>query len=953
MNVQNPTRARLFRRSLMAMACAAAAAPSYSQSAAAPSDAASAPQVAIQRVEVTGSRIKQIDAEGASPVQVIKRDDIAHTGATNVRELLDSLASTSTSGSLSDVGGSNSFASGASSASLRNLGKQSTLVLLNGRRIAAYPLADYSEVFSNIDTLPLDVIDRVEILKVGGSAVYGSDAVAGVINIITRSSYHGLQADASIQHATRAGFGSQSAALTGGIGDYAKDGFNLLGNVEFYHRDSLQWSSVYKQANPAYPAHSALFGSKSSYSYPGTIIGVGPIYGCAPVVGGICRYDRLAHLEAIPKTDRVNALLSGSKRLAGDTELFGEVLFSDIKVTYGQAFPTYGAAALPVQWGDPQTGLPKTFYYRGLPAEHPLNPTGDEVEFRYRFVDAPSFHKTDTKQYRALTGLKGTTSAWDWESAIGIMGGKTQDLQAGSFSDSGFKSVIGDYLTPDQQLGADFFNKPGGYQIGKPNSAAVLNTLFPVVGFTGKVTQEFWDGKISGDLLQLPAGPLSLATGFELRHESLAITPTNNLATGDIVGVGTSASDASRKYGAIFAEVQVPIIKHLDASLAGRFDKFPGISAHFSPKVGLRFQPADALLLRGTFETGFRAPNLTESAPSTKFSFEPGVSDTNRCNSALALSDALTAQADALPDSDPNKTLLQTRANSVVDNECNTSVANVTKNNPALKPETSKTFSLGGVLQATTNWSTSLDYWSIHRRNEINTRSTQDLLTVESTLPPNTIARGSLASDPTFSSAEQSTYHVTQGHINAVNNTFQNLSQTKTSGFDIGLNGKVATAVGELSLSIDGAYTLDYHQFSQARNGFGDNLAGRYGYSKLVLNTSTSLKLGDFSHTIRYVYNSPTKLQLDFDDTSWNDTGCAKAGVSGPECRISAYNRFDYALAYTGIKGWTVSAYIRNVLGKRPPVDLRAFGAPTGILPPSLEDVQGRLLKLAVSYKFL
>ena len=133
----------------------------------------------IQKVVVTGSNIRHVDAETASPVQVLKREDIARLGVNSVREALDNL--TSADNALSDISGSNSFASGGTGASLRGLGKQSTLVLLNSRRVAPYALADYNEVFTNLDTLPLSAVDRIEVLKNGGSAIYGSDAVAGVI----------------------------------------------------------------------------------------------------------------------------------------------------------------------------------------------------------------------------------------------------------------------------------------------------------------------------------------------------------------------------------------------------------------------------------------------------------------------------------------------------------------------------------------------------------------------------------------------------------------------------------------------------------------------------------------------------------------------------------------------------------------------------------------------------
>lgn len=138
-----------------------------------------------QRVEITGSNIKRAQVETASPIQTMTRQEIIQTGASNVRELLDTV--TASASALSDVDGSNSFASGASGVNLRDLGKSSTLVLVNGRRVANYGFADGAqENFTNIDAIPTDIIDRIEILKDGASAIYGSDAVAGVINIITK-----------------------------------------------------------------------------------------------------------------------------------------------------------------------------------------------------------------------------------------------------------------------------------------------------------------------------------------------------------------------------------------------------------------------------------------------------------------------------------------------------------------------------------------------------------------------------------------------------------------------------------------------------------------------------------------------------------------------------------------------------------------------------------------------
>jgi len=934
------------RRTVLALACASLATAAWSQE-----DTTNQP--AAQKIEVTGSRIKRIDAEGASPVQVLRRESIQQTGATTISEALATLSSSTSS--LTDIGGSNSFAPGASSASLRNLGKQSTLVLLNGRRIAAYPLADYSEVFSNLDTLPLDAVDRIEILKSGGSALYGSDAVAGVINIITRTSYQGLQVAASGQQSIDNGkYASQSASITGGFGDMANDGFNVLANLEFYHRDNFFYSDILGYANPAYKEFSPGFGTPSTYSYPGNVIGVGPVDGCDPkmIIGGLCRYNRYERFEVIPPTDRTNLLVSGRMRLGEDMTGFAEVLYSRIEAAYHGAFQAYGQALGTTIWGDPLTSGSKTFYYRGLPAGHPLNPTGSEAEFRYRFVDGPSEEHTTTDQYRILAGLQGAWSTFDWEVAGGVLGGRTKDKQRGAFSDSGFKTMIGDYKDGAADLDPDFFNKPNGYHIGEKNSAEVLNTLFPTFGYKGDTTQTFVDGKISGDIAKWAAGNVGLATGFDLRHEKMTISPDDRLASGDIVGFGVSQSDASRSFGAVFAELSLPIFKSLEGQLAGRFDHFPGFPTHFSPKVGLRYQPIPELLLRSTYEGGFRAPNLTESAKSTKFAFQPGIDDIKRCPQAVALADDLIAQADGLPDTDPNKPLLYARADNIQQSECQTSVPVVTANNPDLKPETSRSFTLGIGFQPIQHWSATVDYWNIYRKNEIGLKSIQDLLTIEDSLPEGVLNRSPLASDTTFTAAERAQYGVSVGPLESVHGQFENLLKTKTSGIDFSVKGEIPTPIGAVSLDLDATYTLAYRAWSTTRDGWGDNLAGRYGVPRWQTALTTGLKTGDFSQSLRYVWRSGTTLQGDFDDTTWSKAGCEENGVTPGQCKLGDYNRWDYSVAYSGIKDLVIGVHVRNLFRERPPADFKAFGF-GGIIPPDYEDTQGRMLKLSLQYKFM
>jgi iron complex outermembrane receptor protein len=933
----------------------------------------------MERVVITGSNIKRIDTETATPVQILRREEINRLGVNSVREMIETL--TAATSSLSDIGGTNSFAGGASSASLRNLGKQSTLILLNSRRVAPYALADYNEVFTNLDALPLDAIDRIEVLRNGGSSIYGSDAVAGVINIITRRDFQGLQARGTReQSVANEQFNTSTASLTGGYGDYQRDRYNVLANVEVFHRGNVIWRDVLDDINPAYgarfsalaPNSGQMFGRRgapSTFSYPGNLIGQGPIAGCTTLnSAGQCVYDRFSRFEAVPAADRVNALVSGRVQLGNGTESFTELLYSHTRTTYTSAFGTYGSTNADVIWGDPGSGSGRAFGYRFLSPASPLNTTGEPLELRYRYADAPSGRVTKSDQYRLLTGLRGTLAgAYDWESALGVMGGKTRDRTTGALSDSAFRSVVGDYtqtLAGDpgceasfpgycQYTAADpnFFNR--GYRPGQANAPEVLAQLFPQQGYDGKITQYFIDGKLTGEVGKIDDRAVGLAVGGEVRHEQFRITPTANLLSGDIVGYGAATADASRTTEAVFAEVNLPLTRQLELIGAARVDKFPGFKAHASPKVAARFAATPALMLRGTFEGGFRAPNLTESAQSSKFAFDNGVNDPQRCPQAQRLADALRAQAAALPATDPNQALQLARADIVQQNECAAGVASIVVNNPGLKPEVSRSATVGLVLEPLRGSSLSLDYWHILRKDEIGLKTTADLLAAEADQPPGVINRQPLAQDKTFTAAEQAQYGVSAGPLASTSGRFENVARTKTSGVDLSATSRVDTRYGRLDLLANATYLLQLKNFSATRNDYGDNLAGRYGYSKLVADVSAALQTGDFNNSLRLVYNSKTSLNTDYYDEAYTGAGCADLGWSSDECRVRAFARLDYNLRYTGIKNLTLSLYLRNVTNRRPPLDLRALNSDGGgIIPQSYADVQGRMLRLTVEYKF-
>lgn len=921
----------------------------------------------VQKVIVTGSNIKTIEVETAAPVQVITRADIARQGVTNLADLINNTAASGTSGNLTDIGGSNSFAPGATAVGLRNLGEQSTLILLNGRRLPAYALADFTNIFTNLDSIPIDIVERVEILKVGASAIYGSDAVAGVINIITRTNMQGVEVSADRTQSIQSGtFPTTKASITAGFGNYDTDGYNVMVNADFYKRGSVMWTNLLGYTNHDLTSTSAAFGHPSSYSYPGNLSdgsSVKAVPGCAPSLlkGGACFYNRYERFQAVPSSDRDDFYSSGTLNLGGGTQAFGEAMYSKIKTDYIDAFQYYGDGLGPLFWANPSTGQLLTFNYLGIPSG-PLNTSGtDGAGFRYRFADSPSYQNVDSSQYRVLGGLRGTLNKdYDWEAAAGLMGSKTQTTSQGWFSSSGFiqeignyNNYVGDVFGPLAYTAADpnFFNQPNGYHPGQPNSAAVLNTLFPVNGYAGKDAQTFVDAKISGPVMTLPAGTMNFAAGGEVRHESYSITPSANLANGDIVGNGLSASDASRTSEALYGELNIPVLSHLEAAPAVRVDKYPNLQAHFSPRLSLRYAPTDSLLFRGTIENGFRAPNLVESANSTKIAFQSGTSDPLRCAQANALSNDLLNQANALPPTSSQAATLIARAESIVQSTCSFGLENNTQNNPALQPEKSKTISLGMVFEPVKGYKASIDYWNIDRHGTIGLPSTAQLLSGAPLPPGTTLNRAPLnpAADPVFTAAEIAQYGVTAGPLLGVVQQLENINEQKTSGFDLGFKTVTKTGLGKITTALDGTYMLGYYDTSIS--DLHENLAGQYGYSRFLGNLTVSLDTATIAQSLRLNYQTGYVLQLGSSDTTWSVAGCKQVKFSADQCRVRPAQTVDYYLAYTGIKNLTLSTNVKNIFNQKAPADLRAFGV-SGVIPNALQDAEGRMLQVSMMYKF-
>jgi iron complex outermembrane receptor protein len=266
----------------------------------------------------------------------------------------------------------------------------------------------------------------------------------------------------------------------------------------------------------------------------------------------------------------------------------------------------------------------------------------------------------------------------------------------------------------------------------------------------------------------------------------------------------------------------------------------------------------------------------------------------------------------------------------------------------------------GLAFQPVKSFSTTLDYYAIERVNEIGTKSVSDLLNAESQQPAGTIVRApDFSNDPTFKTpAEVAKYAPGAGRLNLVSGQFVNLGKTKTSGVDWTMTSQFSDPLGNVSVNFDSTYLLEFKQFSTSDNRYGDNLAGRWGFPRFNFKLRASQEWGSWTHTLTYFWTGSTTLTGDYFDATngvvnWSVGDCAnKKKLDANQCQVHSYNRLDYNLAWRPTKALTLSANLRNVLGRRPPINYRSFGQ-GGIIPDNREDVMGRVLRLAVEYRFL
>jgi iron complex outermembrane recepter protein len=910
-----------------------------------------------QTVEVTGSRIKRTDAETAAPVQTVTREEIERSGKASVAELLQTL-SVDNQGSVPTTFG-NGFASGASGISLRGLGTASTLVLVNGRRVAPYGLADDGQkVFADLNMIPMEAVERVEILKDGASSIYGSDAIAGVVNIILRKDYQGGALKATVGQ-SRYGDGREArASITGGFGSLDSDKFNVLLNLEvskkgeIWNRDREGRTNYIGRTdlrNNGFSAQEALGGTGAiidnnvagsavngnvrnpttlDYYNRGNLAGADftrtfPGAACSNFTShpqgdplGGCLTDATAEYGQIqPSQKSVNLFGRGSVQLGRDTVAYAELNFYKNKSqSSGTPSGVSGSVGYP--------GGPVSNASVSLGAAHEDNPYfGSSARLRYLAADVgPRVSNVESEFTRALVGVQSTLGSWDLDSAVLYSQNKVSNSRTGFLQRDVAFALLNPTATNVANATANsaaYAALPAGstWRIAESaglNSAALYGALSPTISNDAISKTGQIDVKASTQLGKLDGGPIGFAVGAEYRKESIRLDPTQGTDRGNIIGLGYSAYNGSRNVTAAYAEVLAPVTKQLELSAAIRADHYSDVGDSFTPKVGVKFTPINQLAIRGTYAQGFRAPSSAENGKGGLAAFSTAA-DPLRCDLGVA-------------------------------SACNpAAIAIITSPNPNLKPEKSDSFSLGLVFEPIAGTNASFDIWQITRKNEIN----QELTSAA-------IAAGHVSRDPTTATSTPGD----PGAITAVLANYVNSSKTTVQGLDIDLRHS-------MSLGDMGKLTLDLkltHLFKLERtetDGTTSDFAGTHGNCDVTNCIGTPANRANFGATwdagavtvasvVNYRGGISNKLAK-------ADVDCASHFADGTDapagCKLGSFTTVDLSLRYRPIKNVEIFGSVLNLFDAKAPLDPLTYGA-ASYNPLDYMGAVGRYYSVGARYKF-
>ncbi len=657
----------------------------------------------VETVVVTGTMLHQTVTP--SPVTVISREQIDQSSLTSITDVIRAI-SADNSGTIPTAftGG---FAVGASGVALRGLTVNSTLVLIDGLRTTNYALADDGQRgFVDLNTIPLDAVDHVEVLKDGASSLYGTDAIAGVVNIILKNDYQGESGEAEFGTSQHGGGTMARATATFGTGDLSSDHYNAYINFEYERDDAIQvgqrgfpfntndlTSIGGEDLNAGDPGLNlgSIYGSVT----PGILTNPGDVTSGVPLPGAVSHPLQPCGPKSTQKTDSSgNVFCEQNLTLYGDDQPYESrfgvytrfTIEPNAKTTawldasYFQNDVTASGQPTQIQNGTPHNtdniALPATLPDGSLNPNDPFASLGEAALINYAFGDIPSFTYENNHVVRAVAGLKG--SLWDWDYNANL-------VAAHSWLDS---TLTGFVSYP--QLISDVTNGTYNFIDPSKNSAATRAALSPPAVKTSTTDLDEAVLNVTRDVFDLPGGPVGVGIGVEGRYEATFDPDLNpNMM---YQGLGVAHTIGHHTVFSAYGEILAPVLPSLELDVSGRYDHYSDFGGNFDPKVGVKWTPIDPITLRGTYSEGFRAPSFAENGSSASegfITFSPPQSFINEHN---------------------NDGYVQPY-----------SLGLLSSANPDIKPETSRSFTLGSVVKPLSDNSVtvSVDYYNIEKSSVI------------------------------------------------------------------------------------------------------------------------------------------------------------------------------------------------------------------------------------------
>ena len=724
----------------------------------------------VDRVVVTGSNISESPA--FVPETLFNRESVDRTGARSTGDFFQLLPQNS--GATFTENQNDSLAAGAAAVALRGLSPDATLVLVNNRRVAPYPFAQAGiTAFVDLNSLPLAAIQQIDILRDGASAIYGTDAIAGVVNLRLLQRFSGSLLSFGYGNTTDTDTSEYRAAFISGYNNEQR-GIELVAAADYFHREALyQLDRVFSSSVDQRLRGGSSF--LSSVANPGTVFD--PVTGdplrvpadsdgtpeVSEFTPGRNRFDRAPFQPLVPETERMGVYLRGKVRLAPAVDLFSEFSYRHNDTTQ-QVSPT------PIE-GDVE-GI-------SAPAANPFNPFGTDVVFRYRVTELGArVDDIESDIYRAVTGvIIRLPNRWEFESALLYSETDTGIETSNNISRPALLAALAD---PDPATSFNVFG--AGNNVNNP---ATLNSLRVTTTRNGESRLFGADAKVSGALFSLPAGNLLTAIGAEYRYEELSDAFDDFARAGNVIDLNSTSASGDRNIIGAFAEFYAPLVStamnipgfnSVDLQVAFRADRYSDFGSTVNPKVGLAWKPIpDWFLLRGSYSTGFRAPSLVQSS-SGSLTFSQELQDERRFDVTGAPEDE------------------------------SQSIQVLSGGNPDLDAEDSKNFSAGIVITPPIipGLTLSADYFHIEIENAIASLDPQFILDNEADFPGLVVRAPPSAADQALG---------IPGNVLLVNTSFQNLGFQRVEGIDAALEYIMPeTPIGIFSIRGELAYIASFEQ---------------------------------------------------------------------------------------------------------------------------------------------